>query len=232
MLTGEERRRQEEMRLKPGSPAPLFVSRDVYGRQVELANYTGFHLLLSFYRAAVCPLCTLRFAHLVDRAPDYARQGLAMVAVFESSPPETVQYIHGLQLPFPVIGNVDGHLYGLYGLEASLLHAAWGWLARRPAFREAARRRLGGTMWQNLTQTRGQMGRLPGDFLIGPDLRIEVAYYGHDAGDFLLFRDLDAYMARLAAAPRPERLPQRSYDPRLTLQDGPPAHTHREYPRR
>ena len=34
-----------------------------------------------------------------------------------------------------------------------------------------------------------------GDFLIGPDLRIERAHYGRDAGDFLMFRELDAYVA-------------------------------------
>jgi peroxiredoxin Q/BCP len=221
------------MRLKPGSPAPRFISRDVYGRPVDLADYAGWHLLLSFYRAAVCPLCTLRFAQLVDRASAYARQGLAMVAVFESTPPATVQYMRGLRLPLPVIGDVEGRLYALYGLEASLLHAAWGWLTRRPAFREAARRGLGGTMWQNLTQTRGRMGRLPGDFLIGPDLRIELAHYGRDAGDFLMFRDLDAYGARLATSLRPERpekLPRWSHGPSMALPDW--QRPQRGYPRR
>src|SRR5262249_18010967 len=104
-------RRQGGMRLRPGNSAPLFVSSDVYGRRVSLVDYAGWHVLLSFYRAAVCPLCSLRFALLVDRASAYARQGLAMVAVFESSPPETLRYMRGLQLPIPVIGNVAGDLF-------------------------------------------------------------------------------------------------------------------------
>jgi peroxiredoxin len=178
----------------------LFARTDVYGRPVALQDYAGRHLLLSFYRAAVCPLCTLRLAHLIDRAPAYARQGLALLAVFESTPAGTWPYMSSLKVPFPVIGDVAGDLYAAYGLESRLLHAAWGWLHRRRAFREAARRGLGGSMWQNLTQTPGPMGRLPGDFLIGPDLRIERAYYGRDAGDFLLFADIDAYVANLAAA--------------------------------
>jgi hypothetical protein len=37
----------------------------------------------------------------------------------------------------------------------------------------------------------GRFGRLPGDFLVGPDGRIGLVYYGRDAGDFLLFRDLE-----------------------------------------
>jgi peroxiredoxin len=192
--------KEKDMRLKPGTPAPAFATTDVYGRTIALEHYAGRHLLLSFYRAAVCPLCTLRLAHLAARAPAYARQGLAILAVFESSPKETLRYMSTLQAPFPVIGDVEGRLYALYGLEDSLLRAAWGWIWRRGAFREAARRGIGGSMRQNLTQTPGPMGRLPGDFLIGPDLRIERAFYGHDAGDFMLFADIDAYVADLAAS--------------------------------
>jgi thioredoxin-dependent peroxiredoxin len=190
------------MRLKPGNLAPLFATTDVYGRSVAITQYAGRHLLLSFYRAAVCPLCTLRLAHLIDRAPAYARQGLSLLAIFESSPSATLKYMSGLQVPFPVIGDVEGRLYARYGLEASLPHAAWGWLWRRGAFREAARRRLGGSWWQNLTQTRGPMGRLPGDFLIGPTLHIERAYYGRDAGDFMLFADIDALVAGFTTSSR------------------------------
>jgi peroxiredoxin len=185
------------MRLKRGDIAPPFAATDVYGKPVALAGYAGQHLLLSFYRASVCPLCMLRLAHLVDRAETYARQGLALVAVFESNPSATLQYIPGLRLPFPVIGDAEGALYARYGVGDSLLHAAWGWLSRRGAFREAARRGLGGSMRQNLTQTPGPMGRLPADFLIGPDLRITCAYYGRDAGDFILFREIDAYVATI-----------------------------------
>ena len=34
--------------------------------------------------------------------------------------------------------------------------------------------------------------RMPGDFLISPNGRILVTHYGRDAGDFLVFRDLEA----------------------------------------
>ena len=43
------------MKLKAGQQAPLFQTTDIYGRQVALAQYFGQKLLLSFYRAAVCP---------------------------------------------------------------------------------------------------------------------------------------------------------------------------------
>jgi peroxiredoxin len=200
------------MRLKPGAQAPLFVTTDVYGRPVALEDYVGQHTLLSFYRAAVCPLCTLRLAHLAARAPTYARQGLALLAVFESSPAATLHYMSSLNVPFRVIGDPQGRLYARYGLGASLPKAALAWVRRRGAFREAARRGLGGTMLQNLTQMPGPMGRLPGDFLIGPDLHIVRAYYGRDAGDFILFAELDGYVANLSLPPAlPPRVSSRSW---------------------
>jgi hypothetical protein len=41
----------------------------------------------------------------------------------------------------------------------------------------------------------GHPGRLPADFLLESDLRIHTAYYGHDAGDFMLFEEIDAFLA-------------------------------------
>jgi thioredoxin-dependent peroxiredoxin len=48
------------MRLRIGHVPPLFARRDLSGRQINLARYAGRWVLLSFYRAAACPLCSLR----------------------------------------------------------------------------------------------------------------------------------------------------------------------------
>lgn len=169
--------------------------RDIYGRRVALADYAGRKLLLSFYRAAVCPLCNIRTWHLIDRYPAYQRRGFDIIAFFESSPAATHRYLDQLRAPFPVIADLERSVYALYGLESSLLGAAYARLFRGSAYREAARRRVGGTFMQNLTQMDGTFGRLPAEFLIGRDGRIRTAYYGRDAGDFLLFSQIDAFVA-------------------------------------
>jgi hypothetical protein len=74
------------MRLREGQLAPDFDVTDIYGRRVALERYRGRLTLLSFHRAAVCPLCNLRLAHLIRRAPAYRRAGLEIIAFFESSP--------------------------------------------------------------------------------------------------------------------------------------------------
>jgi hypothetical protein len=60
-------------------------------------------------------------------------------------------------------------------------------------YHEAAAKRLGGNVLQNVYQMDGRFGRLPADFLVGPDLRIRLAHYGQDAGDFLLFSTIDTF---------------------------------------
>jgi peroxiredoxin Q/BCP len=183
------------MRLKVGQPAPGFVVRDIYGKRVALGDYAGKKLMLSFYRAAACPLCNVRTWHLMHRYPMYQRMGLSIVAFFESSPQNTHKYLDRLDCPFPVIADLERQVYGLYGLESSWIGAVRG-LMRRSVYREAARRRLGAwRLVENLLALDGVKTRLPADFLIGPDLTIRRAYYGKDAGDFLLFAEIDDFVS-------------------------------------
>ena len=179
------------MRLREGQVAPGFDLFDIYGRRVALNWYLGRSVLVSFHRAAVCPLCNLRLAHLIRRAPAYRRAGLEIIAFFESTPSRAHHYLDRQRAPFPIIADLNHDAYAEYGLESSFWGAVWARLTRFGGYSEAARLRVGGGVLENITQMDGKFGRLPGDFLIGPDGRVRLAYYGHDAGDFLLFRDLE-----------------------------------------
>lgn len=181
------------MKLRPGQPAPLFTVRDLYGDAVSLADYRGSSVLLSFNRAAVCPLCNVRTYHLIKRAPVYQRMGLNLIAFFESSPERAHVYLDRLRAPYPVVADLSHTVYGEYGLDASFLGGLWALLMRRDVYREADRLRLGSgsNLWENTRQMERSFARLPGDILVGPDGRVQLAYYGRDAGDFLMFRDLE-----------------------------------------
>ncbi|WIG61043.1 MAG: hypothetical protein OJF49_003791 [Ktedonobacterales bacterium] len=183
------------MRLRSGQAAPLFEVADIYGRRVRLADYRGRKLLLAFYRAAVCPLCNVRTFHLIRRYEEYQRRGMQIVVFFESSPDLAHHYLDRLRSPFPIIADLKHEIYDHYGVGASLFGALWARLTRLSVYREAAQRGIGGNAVQNITQMDGKLGRLPGDFLIGPDLHIRRAYYGKDAGDFLLFSEIDEFVA-------------------------------------
>jgi thioredoxin-dependent peroxiredoxin len=189
------------MRLKTGQPAPGFMLRDMYDRTVSLSQYWGRKVLLSFYRASVCPLCNLRLHYLIDRYDDYRRRGLEMIVFFESSPEMTRHYIERQRPPFPIIPDLGRLAYALYGMESSLFGAAKARLSRLSQYREAAHYHIGGNFWQNIIHMDGVFGRKPADFLLTADLRVDTAYYGRDAGDFMPFREIDRFLAS-----RPESL--------------------------
>ncbi len=182
------------MRLKNGQRAPEFVAPDLTGRPISLTRYSGRKLLLTFYRAAVCPLCSVRTWHLINRYPMYRRAGLEVVAFFETAPSLAHQYLDRLDAPFPIIPDLAHEVYDRYGLDTSLWGVLKARLTRRDVYREAAQRGIGARLAQNILGMDGRMGLMPAEFLIGEDGRILVAHYGHDAGDFLLFSEIDYFL--------------------------------------
>jgi peroxiredoxin Q/BCP len=179
------------VQLLVGQQAPDFSVRDLYGNRVALEDYRGVCLLLSFYRFAVCPVCNIRMWRLSQHVAAYNRLGLHFVACIESSPDNMHFYLDRLNCPFPLIPNLGGHLYDLYGLRSSPLRVFKGMAVHADIYLDAARRNLGG--W-NVFRFDGNFGRLPADFLIGPDGRLLLAHYGRDHGDFLPLDQLDLYL--------------------------------------
>jgi peroxiredoxin len=181
------------MRLKVGQPAPLFSVDDMYGRRISLGSFVGQKVMIAFHRSAVCPLCNVRLSHLIYRYGSYQAQGMYIIAFFESSLEHTREYLDRLRCPFPVIADIGRQVYGLYGLETSWLGTARGTL-RRSVYREARDWGLGDArLLPGFFKMDGRKFRMPAEFLLGPDLRIQRAYYAKDAGDFLPFYELDHF---------------------------------------
>lgn len=168
------------MRLKEGAAAVDFSTADINGRPVALADYTGRYLLLSFYRFASCPFCNLRVQEMSRRHAEFQQQDLEMVAVFQSPPESIRRYVGRQGPPFPIIADADRALYHAYGVETSWAGMARGTVVRFPDLVRAvfAEGFLPGSI-------EGEIQRLPADFLIGPDGRLRIAYYGRDIGDHL-----------------------------------------------
>jgi len=119
--------------------------------------------------------------------------GLSLIAFFESSPEHAHTYLDRLQVPYPIIADLRHEVYDRYRLGTSAFGLMWAMLTRPEVFGEARQRQLGSgaNLLEMARNTDGAFSRLPGDFLIGPDGRIQLAYYGRDAGDFLMFRELE-----------------------------------------
>lgn len=182
------------MRLRVGELAPLFDVVDLYGRRVSLNACYGNLVLISFYRSAVCPLCNVRLSYLLRRAHDYQRAGVTIISFFESFPDNAHLYLDRFRAPFPIVADGAADVYARYGLKTSWFGTARGTL-RRSIYHEARQRNLGD--WRLLPgffAMDGKKFRMPAEFLLGPDLTVRVAYYGHDAGDFMRFSELDHHI--------------------------------------
>lgn len=164
------------MRLQPGRAAPDFAVRDMLDRPVELAAYRGQKLLLSFFRYAGCPLCQLRIGQLLGRFPAWRDQGLQVLAVFQSSAAVLRESAAEQVIPFPLIPDPERNLYRQYGLE----HSWWGLIRGLLSWQFV--QSLRGSGWRG-RRREGSATQLPADFLIGPDQRIQLAYYGTAIGD-------------------------------------------------
>ncbi|MBE0509839.1 MAG: peroxiredoxin family protein [Chromatiales bacterium] len=173
--------------LKPGDRAPDFSVSDIHGNPVKLFDYGGRKVLLSFFRFATCPFCTVRFVRLTQEAERYAQQGVEIIAVFESSRDYIHEYLNKRPLPFPVIADPEGELYARYGLKKSVKGLLFG-MFRMPTLLRA----LFDPAF-HLGKPDSSVLRIPADFLIDSNGRITDSYYGSDIGDHIPFKRIDYF---------------------------------------
>jgi peroxiredoxin len=177
------------MRIQPGQPARNFTSEDISGNAITLNDCAGRHVMLSFYRYAACPLCNLRVHHLIQQHQTFFERNLNFVAVFQS-PRESIRRHVGKQdIPFPVIADPERNLYRLYGVESSWSGFIRGSL-RLPTVASALMKGFFPGKMEGVKST------VPADFLIGPDLTVQVAYYGSDIADHLPIEKINEWIDR------------------------------------
>ena len=180
------------MKLTDGDRAPEFSARDIFGNQIDLRDYAGKRLLLSFFRFSKCPYCNLRVSRMLSRFQTYQAAGLEMVAVFESPAESMLDGVAKQQPPFPLIADPDNELYRPYGLEISTFRMLEGFVnpfKTAKIARESVVALFGKGFWP--TRIDGPIARMPADFLIGPDLTIERAHYGTYLSDHLPFEEVE-----------------------------------------
>lgn len=179
---------QNITKLASGTLAPSFEAQDIFGNSINLKNYAGKFVLLSFFRNAACAICNLRVHKLIQKYPAYQKQGLEIIAVFESPRENMLQYVAKQDAPFPLITNPDATLYNLYGVETSQekLNATLAWETGKAIVAEAA------SLGFQLTPEEGSnFLRMPADFLIDPNGHIRHAFYSDLVGEHLPFETIE-----------------------------------------
>jgi peroxiredoxin len=170
------------MLIQPGMLAPTFRSTDLFGDPLDLADYRGQPLLLTFLRNAACALCNLRVHELITHYPALAQQGLAVIAVFESPRAAMLEYVGRQDAPFPLLADPQAELYDRYGVETSEAKLAHTMAMPETQTAVAAAAALGFALIQ---EPGSNFNRMPADFLIGPDGVVLRAHYASFITDHL-----------------------------------------------
>ena len=188
-LIEDARGRREISRRYPqlnvGDTAPMFTLPALDNEVFSLGALRGKRTLLVFFRHAGCPFCNLHIHRLIEASDRLSSAGVQIVGVFGSSV-EGLQERVGLQNPpFPLLADPDDAIHELYGTRRSLS----GLLSPTmlPIWLEG--RKLGVPHGS----ADGEATRMPADFLIGPDLRVERAHYASNAAEHLSVDAIEAW---------------------------------------
>jgi peroxiredoxin len=175
--------------VTPPQAAPAFTAKDVNGKEVNLSDYKGRKVLLTFFRNAGCPVCNLRMHELLARAAAFERKGLTVIAVYESTAQNLRQYTEGQSIPFVMIPDASQQLYSRYAIErsgrkafASLFHGVMGKAGR------------GKKLFRRKTEQDGHKTTIGADFLIDEHGKVAVAHYGRYIGDHLPLNEIDTFL--------------------------------------
>lgn len=181
--------RGRSARLRPGDPAPAIRASALDGRAVDLSAMRGRPVHLAFFRYASCPYCNMRVADLIRHQSDFQRSAVETIAVFQS-PADRLETRIGAQAPpFAVVGDPEQALYRRYAVGRSIRG-----LVAHPVRHPLQMARTIARFLPGVPD--GPVDRMPAEFLIGEDGRIEVAHYGVHLDDRL---PIDAVLRWVAA---------------------------------
>jgi len=168
------------MILKINQPAPDFTTRDIYGNNLQLSNYKGRKVLLTFYRHVACPVNNLRFLELNKYGELFREKKLAVLAVYESTRENLLKYSAKEGYYATLIANPEFNLYQTYEIElnfSKLLYSMYKGVH--------AKKIEGERLAKHKFDPEGHSELLGGDFLIGEDGALIDIYYNQYLGDHL-----------------------------------------------
>jgi hypothetical protein len=110
-------------------------------------------------------------------------------AVFPSPPELLRKYTARFPLPFDVLTDPGETVTERFGLEKSVLRTAKS--LRRPSHAVEGIRSV--PRWSPLDGG-GSKFRIPADFLLGADHRVQIAYYGEEADDGIPLEDVLSFV--------------------------------------
>ena len=171
------------MNLHPHTPAPIFEHEDIFGKKVNIKDWKGHKIYLSFFRNTACPFCNLRAYQMIKMVPRL-QDKIKMVFIFESKTSYLLNSSFTDDLKhILVISDTDRELYHLYGAESSLIKKMSSIISFKYTAQLKAVKEL--EIKSNIEDKSTDQNQIPADFLIDENGIIAVAHYGKNIVDRL-----------------------------------------------
>jgi thioredoxin-dependent peroxiredoxin len=138
-----------DARLEPGDPAPDFTLTDADGAEVSLSSLRGKRVIIYFYPAAMTPGCTKQACDFRDTEADFASAGYVVLGISPDGQAKLAKFRDSERLPFPLLSDPQRKALTAYG--------AYG---------------------EKMLYGKKSVGVIRSTFVVGPDGKIERAYYG------------------------------------------------------
>jgi thioredoxin-dependent peroxiredoxin len=180
---------QNKMKIQAPQEAPLFSIKDVNGTSVNLADYKGKKVMLTFYRNVGCPVCNVRFHELEEQASYFKSKGMILLAIYESTADNMKKYLEGEAVFATMIPNPEQNLYELYDIDRSM-----GKMMKGMFHGAMGKMKKGKKLFKQKIKQDGNSNRIGADFLIDEKGNVQTAYYGKYVGDHLPLNDIKNFL--------------------------------------
>jgi peroxiredoxin Q/BCP len=137
-----------EQRLAPGDEAPDFELPGAGGAPVRLSSLRGQRVIVYFYPAAMTPGCTTEACDFRDNIRSLAASDVTVLGISPDQPAKLAKFAERDHLNFPLLSDPGHKVHEAYG--------AWG---------------------EKTLYGKKRLGVIRSTFVVGPDGKLERAYY-------------------------------------------------------
>lgn len=171
---------KKSVQLKFNDPAPDVQVTTVTGECIQLSSlWKEKPLLLVFTRHFGCPQCKEMLDQLAQHKIDLERAGLAVVAVTQGTPAETLEFGKRQAPGVVCLSDPERSAYQAYGLGRGSM---WQVLLSPEVIKGTANARQHGHIAE-LPPPGQDVMQMSGTFIIGTDSRIRLPYYYENIAD-------------------------------------------------